>query len=219
MAGIDEEHEQHLSDERRRERLRPQHLQTLHDQQEEQHQQHHHQQHQQAISASAPHAGSPELIGGKRSSRPSLSAGQKQLQHQQHHQHYHQQQQQALSTPPARNALPSELSGKLSARPSLPSEQKQQHHHHLQQSPLQGQHHEREEGETGEMDPPAAAAVPDKPVEGIFGDKAVIDAFERAMEKSMKNAEDTKNSLSRMIPRVIRNQVRAVQYWPCDKNP
>ena len=69
------------------------------------------------------------------------------------------------------------------------------------------------------MDPPAAAAVPDKPVGGIFGDKAVIDAFERAMEKSMKNAEDTKDALSRMIPRIIRNQVRAVQYWPYDKNP
>ena len=175
MAGIEKEHEQHLSDERHHGRLRPQHLQTLHDPHEEQHQQQHQQhqqQRQQVVSASAPHADSSELIGGKRS-----------------------------------------------VRPSLPSEQKQQHHH-LQQSPLQEQHHEREEGESGEMDPPAAAAVPDKPVGGIFGDKAaVIDAYECAMEKSMKNAEDTKDALSRMIPRIIRNQVRAVQYWPYDKNP
>eukprot|EP00904_Undaria_pinnatifida_P004974 jgi/Undpi1/1606/HiC_scaffold_11.g04996.m1 len=169
MAGIEKEHEQHLSDERHHGRLRPQHLQTLHDPHEEQHQQQHQQhqqQHQQVVSASAPHADSSELIGGKRS-----------------------------------------------VRPSLPSEQKQQQHHHLQQSPPQGQHHEREEGESGEMDPPAAAAVPDKPVGGIFGDKAVIDAYECAMEKSMKNAEDTKDALSRMIPRVIRNQVENEQGW------
>ena len=107
-------------------------------------------------------------LGGKRSALPSLPAGQKQQQQHHHHHQKHHLKPQALSTP-ARNALPSQLGGKPSARPSLPSGNRQ-HHHYLQQSPVEGQQHEREEGESGDMDLPADAAVPLKSVEDMFGE-------------------------------------------------